>query len=99
MRPPWRSVEVGREFFEWYVERSLSRCDDNGLARALHAAQDSASASHAGMQVWDGGFTRFHIPSIEHSIKDIWPTQYEWNDAMEKSEQTLKRFAEKCACQ
>jgi RHS repeat-associated protein len=98
MRPPWRSPESNREFYEWYVESSLARCDDAGLARALHAVQDSASASHAGM-IWDGGFTRYHIPTLSHVIQDTWPTPYEREDAIEKSKAIMKRYREKCSCE
>lgn len=99
MRPPWRTPQEAGELYEWYVEHSLSQCTDDGLARALHAAQDSASAGHAGKQIWDGGRTFLHLPSIQHVIKDTWPTQAEWEDALQKTEDILKRYGERCLCE
>lgn len=99
MRPPWKTPQEAGELYEWYVEHSLSQCTDDGLARALHAAQDSASAGHAGKQIWDGGRTFLHLPSIQHVIKDTWPTQAEWEDALQKTEDILRRYEERCSCQ
>ena len=100
MRDPWQSVAQARELFEDYVESSLAQCDDKllGLARALHAVQDNASAAHSGMQVWDGGWTRWHAPGPVHLFRDAFRTPYEHQDAVEQSKRIVERYQKKCGC-
>jgi hypothetical protein len=64
-----------------------------GLARALHAVQDSAARGHKGFQPWFGG-----VPSKEHVAGDADPTPDEVTDAVEKSKNVLQRYKEKCTC-
>jgi RHS repeat-associated protein len=97
MRPPWETEAEGQHWYEWYVDQQLSTCSMSGLARALHAVQDSASGSHKHFQVWDGGGL-FHFPGWEHIWEDAFPAPTEWSEALQKTRDTIDRFVKKCEC-
>ena len=61
MRDPKWTVPEAEAKYKKYVEESISKCNLEGLARAVHAVQDSTSPSHRGFQEWDGKLTASHI--------------------------------------
>ena len=98
MRAPWETPEQGEQNYNWYVQSELSTCTIQGLAHALHAAQDSASASHQGFQIWDGGRFGIHFPGFSHMSHDAFPTLQEWNNATQNTQAILNRLKNTCGC-
>jgi hypothetical protein len=97
MRPPWRSREEGEEWFKWHINREIASCTVEGLARALHAIQDSTAKGHQDFPVWDGGgFLGF--PGWSHLFHDHFPTQAEMQAAISASRQIIERFTKQCGC-
>jgi hypothetical protein len=41
--------------YDSYIDTQIASCTESALARALHAAQDSAARGHRGFQPWNGG--------------------------------------------
>jgi RHS repeat-associated protein len=84
--------------YQQYVNDQMGSCSCAGLARALHAIQDSFSAAHAGFQPWSGG--RFTPPSPAHVYKDSYPSKQTWQQAVNASVATIRRYKEQCTqCQ
>jgi RHS repeat-associated protein len=84
------SVESARGRTEKYINENLSKCNADGLGRALHAEQDKYAGGHRGYQPWYGRNNWEHI----------------WNDmtgggeteAVIASIKIIKRFKEMCSC-
>jgi RHS repeat-associated protein len=89
---PNETVGAARKNFENYVTQQLQTCTCAGLARALHAIQDSFSQSHAGFQPWNGS----KIPSPSHIYKDSYPTKGVRRQAVEASASAINRYKEQC---
>ena len=85
-----------RAKYEKYVDEQLRTCTCAGLARALHAIQDSYSPAHAGFQPWDGS----KVPSPLHVFKDSYPSKAVRQKAVNASVSTIRRYKEQCTlCQ
>ena len=76
---------------EAYVKEQLSLCTCGGLAKALHATQDSFAAGHAGGQPWSGG-----LPSASHVYNDSYPTNQARQGAVNASVNVIRRYKEIC---
>ena len=76
---------------EGYIKEQLSLCTCDGLARALHATQDSFAAGHAGGQPWSGG-----LPSTSHVYNDSYPSEQVRNGAVNASVSLIRRYKETC---
>jgi hypothetical protein len=87
------SKEQAEAKYNKYVDEQIRTCTPAGLARALHAVQDSAARGHKGFQCWAGG-----LPTRKHAAGDFFPTVAEWNDAVQKSKDLLARYKEVCPC-
>jgi RHS repeat-associated protein len=84
--------------YQQYVNDQMGSCSCAGLARALHAIQDSFSPAHAGFQPWSGG--RFTPPSPVHVYKDSYPSKQTWQQAVNASVSAIRRYKEQCTqCQ
>ncbi len=79
--------------YDNYVEEQIRSCSVDGLARALHAVQDSAARGHKGFQSWSGG-----VPSGSHTQSDFFPSANEWQEALQKSRDVVQRIKERCSC-
>jgi len=88
-----QSVEEAESLFNKYVEDNIASGTIEGLARALHAVQDSAAAGHRGFQAWSGG-----IPGPRHLRGDIMPSKRSWDEAVSKSKAVLAQ-SKVCGCQ
>ena len=97
MRPPWRTPKEAAKWYEWHLENQISKCTLAGLARALHAAQDSSSGGHKDFAVWDGGDI-LGFPGWRHVIDDAFPSKAEWSQGLNDTRNIIKRFEEKCDC-
>ena len=91
--PAGQSAADAKAAYDAYVTDSINSCTRNGLARALHAVQDSAARGHNGFQSWAGG-----MPSVSHVNGDAFPTHAEQNAAVQRSREVLDRFHAKCEC-
>ena len=87
------SAEHAREQYDRFIESEIARCTPDGLARALHAAQDSAASGHKDFQPWYGG-----MPSRSHLKGDFFPNGAEWSDAVQKSREVIDRYETRCQC-
>jgi RHS repeat-associated protein len=93
MCSPGTHPDVGFFKTEKYIDDNIKKCTIAGLARALHAAQDSQSASHRGCQVWPGGF-----PSWDHVKPDAIPSSQELGEAVRRSRDVIRQFRDPCKC-
>jgi RHS repeat-associated protein len=91
---PNDTVETARDNYQKFVNDQMATCSCEGLARALHAVQDSFAAGHVGFQPWSGGF--FGIPSPIHFYHDMFPTDQEWSNAVIASAKLLDRYNNSC---
>lgn len=84
------STESARRRTEDYINGQLSRCNADGLGRALHAEQDKYTAGHRGYQPWYGGI----------SLKHTWKDEFGGGEpeAVAASVALIKRFKEMCPC-
>jgi RHS repeat-associated protein len=92
-QPAW----LANDLFNDYVDEQIASCKTAGLARALHAVQDSAARGHQGFQPWNGGATPLHVPSLSHINGDWNPSAAEKAEAVQKSKTIIQRFKETCA--
>jgi RHS repeat-associated protein len=92
---PNATVESTRTLFDQYVNDQSKSCTCGGLARALHAVQDSYAAGHVGFQPWSGGFLGLRLPSLSHLYHDAYPTPTERSGAVNASANLLIQFG-KC---
>jgi RHS repeat-associated protein len=86
------------KLYDKYISDQLATCTQDGLARALHAAQDSAAKGHREFHSWDGGRTGLHIPSLSHIAADTFPSPAALEDAIEKSKKLIEQFKSQCSC-
>ena len=84
--------------FNNYVESQLASGTQEGLARALHAVQDSFAGGHAGFQPWDGGSTSLHIPSLSHILADTFPSPATLAKAVQASKDIIDKFNSQHGC-
>ncbi len=77
-----------------YVNISLAKCTEEGLARALHAVQDSFAPGHEDVQAWMGG-----MPSFRHIFGDVFPGANRYDAAVGASKNLLSAFKSQCSCE
>jgi RHS repeat-associated protein len=85
------SVEEAEKGTDQYIDEQLSKCNAEGLGRALHAEQDKWAAGHRGYQPWYKDSKR-----IRHWWKDA--TGGGQDDAIAASVRLIKKFKEVCPC-
>jgi RHS repeat-associated protein len=84
--------EAERRYDE-YIEKQLSRCNKEGLAKALHAAQDSTAPGHRFASY--GGLLDI---SLMHILQDYFPSPWIKMYAVNYSQTLLNKFRDKCPC-
>lgn len=89
-----QTVAEAENLFNQYVKENVEAGTMEGLARALHAVQDSAAAGHRGFQPWGGG-----VPGPRHLRGDIMPSKRSWDEAVTKSKEVLGQSIAASACQ
>lgn len=92
MCKPGQKPEEGLVWIESYINYQVGTCTLDGLARALHAKQDSFAAGHRGCRVWDGSIT------LEHLRGDIAPDEDTLRGAREATCALIRQFKDKCKC-
>jgi RHS repeat-associated protein len=109
MRDPSWTLDEAQRNFEAYVKRNMAACTPEGLARALHAIQDSYSPAHRGLQAWHGlpplagSIGELVVPWGEmaiHGIRDA-PTPWNFPEILQAKKATyaaIKRWQEQCKC-
>ena len=94
MCSPGLSTEVCQKNWENYIRSELNKCTKKGLARAIHALQDSYAGGHGGFQqytdVWHLTYSHFH--------DDAAPTQEENVGVPIVTENIIRQWQEKCTC-
>jgi hypothetical protein len=88
---PGATAESAQRDYETYVQQSWNLCTCQGLARAIHAVQDSHAAGHAGFQRWSGG-----IPSASHLYHDGYPSKDERGGALSDSMRIIRQYQANC---
>jgi RHS repeat-associated protein len=73
---------------ELYIESEIQKCTKDGLAWALHAAQDSCAGGHQGCY--------YGSASLGHAVQDLFPSRSEWMCAFQKSMDVIARFKARC---
>jgi RHS repeat-associated protein len=82
-----QSIEEAKSLFNDYVAQNMTDGTLEGLARALHAVQDSFSWAHEGFQPWDGPWISWptDLPGPTHGILDLTPTLDTLGQAIQES--------------
>jgi hypothetical protein len=92
---PRETVETARAKYLQYVQDQVGLCSCDGLARALHAVQDSFASGHVGFQPWYGGGP-FGWPGASHLYHDMYPSDVEKSSATDASAAMLSRYNHSC---
>ena len=90
MARPGQSRNEAREGAEEYIDANIRKCTYQGLANALHAAQDSAALGHRFFQEYDGSVDLFH------RLTDCIPGQAVERDARGNSDRVIERAKKIC---
>lgn len=77
-----------------YIQDQLATCNWDGLARALHAAQDSAAPGHRGCQP----YSTYEKAPWRHRMSDAFPGPKALTEAAENTREILRQFKERCRC-
>jgi hypothetical protein len=90
------SAAAANAKYQQYLKEQMGSCSCAGLARALHAIQDSYSPAHTGFQPWNGS----KVPSPSHVYKDSYPSKAVWQQAVNASVAAIRSYKEQCTqCQ
>ncbi|SDN35727.1 Ig-like domain repeat protein [Polaromonas sp. JS666] len=89
-----QTAEQAKVLFDEYIERQMSSCTIQGLARAAHAVQDSFAAGHRHFQPWAGG-----LPTPSHLRGDVLPSEATLNKAVAATKALILRYKQTCECQ
>jgi RHS repeat-associated protein len=85
--------DQARSKFARYLDGQLKACTAEGLARALHAVQDTSSEGHWNFQSYYDGSV-----DISHIFSDAYPNPNNEVAGRVLSEGILGRFLESCPC-
>jgi RHS repeat-associated protein len=96
MCAPGVPPSVGMTLIEEHIENELRKCTQEGLAKALHAAQDKHSPSHQNCQVWYGRSATPTRQLARHLSSDLAGRGV--RDAMLETQLILQRFKKQCQC-
>jgi hypothetical protein len=88
-----QTPQEAEKLYASYVESNLASGTQGGLARALHAIQDSAAEGHKGFQPWSGG-----LPGWDHFLDDYLPSDQSLAEAIKLTRDALTRFGGTCGC-
>jgi RHS repeat-associated protein len=88
--PAATTTSAGKAFKD-FVDQQWKLCTCAGLARALHALQDSYARGHAGFQPWSGG-----LPTPAHAYHDAYPSRNERAGAVGASADLIRKYRAKC---
>lgn len=91
MARPSQTEDEAREKTQELIERNIRKCTREGLANALHAAQDSPAVGHR-YRVYDGSV------GIAHMLSDCFPAQRDEIVAQLNSNDVLRRAKAICGC-
>lgn len=93
MTRPWQTKSEARDAWNRILDEALAKCSQEGLGKALHAAQDALSGAH--------GFATYHGPEdvgIEHFFADFFPTYGRQQMAKDITRRLLKEYESRCGC-
>jgi RHS repeat-associated protein len=90
------SAQSASAKYQQYVDEQIRGCSCAGLARALHAIQDSYSPAHSNFQPWNGS----PVPLPSHVFRDSYPSNATRQQAVNASVSAIRRYKEQCTgCQ
>ena len=92
---PGSTAQGAQRAYLDYVDQSWKLCTCLGLARALHAVQDSFAEGHAGFQPWAGGGF-LGLPSPSHAYHDGYPSKGERGVATAASAELIRKYKAQC---
>ena len=87
-------TEACQSILTWYIKSQLDQCTWPGLAKALHAVQDSYAGGHRDLHSYAG--LRSITPS--HIKADMFPTVAENAGVTGVTQNVIKAWLEKCQC-
>lgn len=85
------TVDSASRDYNEFVDGQWKTCTCEGLARAMHAIQDSYARGHAGFQPWSGG-----VPSVSHAYADAYPSKNERDGAIRATVELIRRHQKDC---
>lgn len=95
--PSWDSSQA-EEYWRQYVNDNLAECTLEGLARALHAIQDSFSPAHRGFQTWWGADSYSIVQLIPHGIADSPLSIGALAQSKSATRRTIQQWRARCEC-
>ncbi len=84
-----------------FIWENMASCKSKELGFALHALQDSFSPAHADFALWDGGLSKYQIPSLYHIWVDTVIPWEIFDRAVDASASLIKaqsRICNNCPC-
>jgi RHS repeat-associated protein len=88
------STAACQSIFNWYVKNQLDQCTWPGLAKALHAVQDSYAGGHRDMHSYAG----LRSVGPGHLKADMIPSEAENAGVTGVTQNVIKAWLEKCQC-
>ena len=88
---PKETDATAKAKYDQYVDQQWKTCTCEGLARTLHAIQDSFPVGHAGFQPWSGG-----LPSVSHVYHDGYPSPHVRSSAVSASANAIRHYEKSC---
>ncbi|KAB2838884.1 MAG: hypothetical protein F9K47_17100, partial [Burkholderiales bacterium] len=82
----------GRNRMNNFINEQLRTCTFWGLAKALHAIQDSTAPAHSGCHEYDGSV------DIGHIATDTYPPQRSLDEAEVRTAAMIRGFLQMCKC-
>ena len=94
MCAPGMSQLACQSRYQDYIEEQIASCTKQGLAKAIHAAQDSYAGGHRDFHSYTGFWS---LPPT-HIYKDAFPSPGEVYGVPRVTQNIIERFNETCSC-
>nr|WP_158651921.1 hypothetical protein [Marinobacterium profundum] len=100
MYPEW-TPEHAEKLFNQYVDINFNSCTKEGLARALHAVQDSYAPGHENFAPWHGTANATFPQWVKIIIDHAWYDNgsYFTRDVRNITKNMIKKWSKQCECQ
>jgi RHS repeat-associated protein len=89
---------AGQQLIDNYIQDRLKKCKLDGLADALHAAQDRFAKGHSGCRPWNGPWRTAITDTLSHLYQDSWPGAATEAAAQAESQRLIEQFKQQCEC-
>lgn len=95
------SPEDAEKDYEQYLQANMNLamqdCDENALARVLHAVEDSFSPAHRGFQTWNGFSQTSDWDLFIHGLEDTFANPGTYNSTVNAAANIMERY-KSCGC-